>query len=114
MQWLRSPNYLNKCNEWFTMDIDLGSRVAESLLEGVAGRQLERDFESLNRLDEAGFVRLSLAVSGIFCASQKWHIIKFIHGVIESFTDDISSPCNDAAIDTCLYGVISKVQSLIL
>lgn len=24
MQWLRSPNYLNKCNEWFTMDIDLG------------------------------------------------------------------------------------------
>ena len=32
-------------------------------------------FESLNRLDEAGFVRLSLAVAGIFCASQKWHII---------------------------------------
>lgn len=24
LQWLRSPNYLNKCNEWFTMDIDLG------------------------------------------------------------------------------------------
>lgn len=24
MQWLRSPSYLNKCNEWFTMDIDLG------------------------------------------------------------------------------------------
>lgn len=24
MQWLRSPRYLNKCNEWFTMDIDLG------------------------------------------------------------------------------------------
>lgn len=24
MQWLRSPKYLNKCNEWFTMDIDLG------------------------------------------------------------------------------------------
>ena len=33
------------------------------------------DFESLNRLDEAGFVRLSLAVAGIFCASQKWHTI---------------------------------------
>ena len=31
-------------------------------------------FESLNRLEEAGFVRLSLAVAGIFCASQKWHI----------------------------------------
>lgn len=24
MQWLRSPNYLNNCNEWFTMNIDLG------------------------------------------------------------------------------------------
>lgn len=24
MQWLRSPNYLNHCNEWFTMDVDLG------------------------------------------------------------------------------------------
>lgn len=24
MQWLRSPKYLNKCNEWFTMDVDLG------------------------------------------------------------------------------------------
>lgn len=24
MQWLRSPKYLNKCNEWFTMQIDLG------------------------------------------------------------------------------------------
>jgi len=24
MQWLRSPKYLNKCNEWFTMAIDLG------------------------------------------------------------------------------------------
>lgn len=24
MQWLRSPKYLNKCNEWFTMRIDLG------------------------------------------------------------------------------------------
>lgn len=24
IQWLRSPNYLNHCNEWFTMDIDLG------------------------------------------------------------------------------------------
>ncbi|WPJ56431.1 hypothetical protein RCIP0103_00055 [Klebsiella phage RCIP0103] len=24
LQWLRSPNYLNHCNEWFTMDIDLG------------------------------------------------------------------------------------------
>lgn len=23
-QWLRSPKYLNKCNEWFTMDVDLG------------------------------------------------------------------------------------------
>ena len=32
-------------------------------------------FESLNRLEEAGFVRLSWAVAGIFCASQKWHII---------------------------------------
>ena len=32
-------------------------------------------FESLNRLDETGFVRLSLAVAGIFCASQKWHTI---------------------------------------
>ena len=31
-------------------------------------------FESLNRLEETGFVRLSLAVVGIFCASQKWHI----------------------------------------
>ena len=31
-------------------------------------------FESLNRLDEAGFTRLSLAVAGIFCASQKLHI----------------------------------------
>lgn len=24
LQWLRSPNYLNKGNEWFTMNIDLG------------------------------------------------------------------------------------------
>lgn len=24
IQWLRSPNYLNKCNHWFTMSIDLG------------------------------------------------------------------------------------------
>lgn len=24
MQWLRSPNYLNHCNNWFEMDIDLG------------------------------------------------------------------------------------------
>lgn len=24
MQWLRSSKYLNNCNEWFTMDIDLG------------------------------------------------------------------------------------------
>ena len=24
IQWLRSPNYLNKVNNWFTMDIDLG------------------------------------------------------------------------------------------
>lgn len=24
LQWLRSPNYLNHCNEWFTMDIDIG------------------------------------------------------------------------------------------
>lgn len=24
IQWLRSPNYLNKCNNWFTMMIDLG------------------------------------------------------------------------------------------
>lgn len=24
IQWLRSPNYLNKCNNWFTMSIDLG------------------------------------------------------------------------------------------
>ncbi|EHS6872689.1 hypothetical protein KWC53_004472 [Salmonella enterica] len=24
MQWLRSSKYLNHCNEWFTMDIDLG------------------------------------------------------------------------------------------
>ena len=35
----------------------------------------QTDFESLNRLDEAGFVRLSWAVVGIFCASQKCHII---------------------------------------
>lgn len=24
IQWLRSPSYLNKCNNWFTMMIDLG------------------------------------------------------------------------------------------
>ena len=24
IQWLRSPSYLNKCNEWFTMMVDLG------------------------------------------------------------------------------------------
>ena len=24
IQWLRSPSYLNKANNWFTMDIDLG------------------------------------------------------------------------------------------
>lgn len=24
LQWLRSSRYLNHCNEWFTMDIDLG------------------------------------------------------------------------------------------
>lgn len=24
MQWLRSSRYLNHCNEWFTMDVDLG------------------------------------------------------------------------------------------
>ncbi|UPW42580.1 hypothetical protein BAHKABFF_00030 [Salmonella phage CF-SP1] len=24
MQWLRSSKYLNHCNNWFTMDIDLG------------------------------------------------------------------------------------------
>ena len=32
-------------------------------------------FESLNRLDDAGSGRLSLAVSGIFCALQKLHTI---------------------------------------
>ncbi len=33
MQWLRSPNYLNNCNEWFTMNIDLGgSGVQEQTL----------------------------------------------------------------------------------
>lgn len=24
IQWLRSPNYLRNCNEWFEMEIDLG------------------------------------------------------------------------------------------
>lgn len=30
MQWLRSPKYLNQCNEWFTMDIDLGGSGRQS------------------------------------------------------------------------------------
>lgn len=30
MQWLRSPKYLNKCNEWFAMDIDLGGSGRQS------------------------------------------------------------------------------------
>lgn len=33
IQWLRSPSYLNKCNNWFTMMIDLGgSGLQEQML----------------------------------------------------------------------------------
>ena len=66
-------------------------------------------FESLNRLDEAGFVRLSLAVSGIFCASQKWHIIAIYRQKLTTFCE---VPLENSPFTQSVRGCISGAVPL--
>ena len=64
-------------------------------------------FESLNRLDEAGFVRLSLAVAGIFCASQKWHIIAIYRQKSTTFCEvPLEKAFFTQAVSGCISGVV--------
>nr|DAH84925.1 MAG TPA: hypothetical protein [Caudoviricetes sp.] len=42
------------------------------------------------------------------------NIIKLIHRVIDFLSDNITSPCDHAAINTGLHRIISKVQRLLL
>ena len=65
------------------------------------------DFESLNRLDEAGFVRLSLAVAGIFCASQKWHIIAIYRQKSTAFCEvPLEKPPFTQSVRGCISGAV--------
>ena len=64
-------------------------------------------FESLNRLDEAGFVRLSLAVAGIFCASQKWHIIAIYRQKSTTFCEmTLEKAFFTRSVNGCISGVV--------
>ena len=64
-------------------------------------------FESLNRLDEAGFVRLSLAVVGIFCASQKWHIIAIYRQKSTTFCEvPLEKPPFTRSVRGCISGAV--------
>ena len=64
-------------------------------------------FEFLNRLDEAGFVRLSLAVAGIFCASQKWHIIAIYRRKSTTFCEvPLEKPPFTRSVRSCISGAV--------
>ena len=64
-------------------------------------------FESLNRLDEAGFVRLSWAVVGIFCASQKWHIIAIYRRKSTTFCEvPLEKPPFTQSVRSCISGAV--------
>jgi hypothetical protein len=64
-------------------------------------------FESLNRLDEAGFTRLSLAVAGIFCASQKWHIIAIYRQKSTTFCEmTLEKSFFTRVVSGCISGVV--------
>ena len=62
-------------------------------------------FESLKLLDEAGFVRLSLAVAGIFYASQKWHIIAIYRQKSTTFCEvPLENPPFTRSVRGCISG----------
>ena len=64
-------------------------------------------FESLNRLEEAGFVRLSLAVAGIFCASQKLHISAIYKQKSTTFCEvPLESLPFTQSVSGCISGVV--------
>ena len=64
-------------------------------------------FESLNRLDEAGFVRLSWAVAGIFCASQKWHISAIYRQKSTTFCEvPLEKPPFTRSVRSCISGAV--------
>ena len=64
-------------------------------------------FESLNRLDEAGFVRLSLAVAGIFCASQKLHISAIYRQKSTTFCEmPLEKPPFTRSVRSCISGAV--------
>ena len=64
-------------------------------------------FESLNRLEEAGFVRLSLAVAGIFCASQKWHISAIYRQKSITFCEvPLEKPPFTRSVRSCISGAV--------
>ena len=64
-------------------------------------------FESLNRLDETGFVRLSLAVAGIFCASQKWPIIAICRRKLTTFCEvPLEKPPFTQSVRGCISGAV--------
>jgi hypothetical protein len=58
-------------------------------------------------LDEAGFVRLSLAVAGIFCASQKWHIIAIYRQKSTTFCEmTLEKTFFTRGVNGCISGVV--------
>ena len=64
-------------------------------------------FESLNRLEEAGFVRLSLAVASIFCASQKWHISAIYRQKSTTFCEvPLEKPPFTQSVRGCISGAV--------
>ena len=64
-------------------------------------------FESLNRLEEAGFVRLSLAVAGIFCASQKLHISAIYRQKSTTFCEmTLEKAFFTRGVNGCISGVV--------
>jgi hypothetical protein len=64
-------------------------------------------FESLNRLEEAGFVRLSLAVAGIFCASQKLHISAIYRKKSTTFCEvPLEMPPFTQSVRGCISGAV--------
>ena len=58
-------------------------------------------------MDEAGFVWLSLAVSGIFCASQKLHIIAIYRRKSTAFCEvPLEKPPFTRSVKSCISGAV--------
>ena len=64
-------------------------------------------FESLKLLDEAGSSRLSLAVAGIFCASQKLHISAIYRRKSTTFCEvPLESLPFTQSVRSCISGAV--------